>query len=425
MNRMRSNRLGDFWLAKRPDRPNFYICWMDKKRGKVAMRSTGTSILTEAEDRLAEMFKKRQQLVQEDPQDVPLMTILDRYYDQHASTLPSKNAAKYAIRVLRKHCADLSVSEFRKPQQRAVAKALRDGGASEGHISRVMSVARAALLRAFDDEELRSIPKFIKLERGETRDRVLSLEESAALFNAANGDAQFLYLLLAFGTGARPSAVLELTRSQIDFRRGLLQLNPSGRRQTKKRRPVVPLPSTLVPWLKNGDAEHFINYDGRAYTKWGWDAIFKRLMKRSGVKNASAYTIRHTVATELYSRGVSYGDVQMFLGHSMESMGTTGRYIHLRPDYLQAPRLAIDAFFRELNPLLTRPICDIELEVQPDPALASNDKALEAQPLPADLHHRYTTTELMSSEPKVANVLNYLVGVTRFVVCRWSRWMRV
>ena len=186
------------------------------------------------------------------------------------------------------------------------------------------------------------MPRFMKLKRGAVRDRVLPLDVIAALFNAANGDAQFMYLLLAFATGARPTAVLELTRAQADFRHNVIHINPSGRKQTAKRRPVLPIPETLMSWLQKGTAQHFICYgDGQAYTKWGWDAIFKRLVKRADVQGASAYTIRHTVATESYSRGVSYGDVQMYLGHSLESMGTTGRYIHLKPDYLQAPRRAI------------------------------------------------------------------------------------
>ena len=54
-----------------------------------------------------------------------------------------------------------------------------------GDISRVMCVARAALLRTSDNEAQRSVPKFINLERGATRDRVLSLEESTALFKCS------------------------------------------------------------------------------------------------------------------------------------------------------------------------------------------------------------------------------------------------
>lgn len=93
------------------------------------------------------------------------LSILDRYYDEHASKLPSANAARLAIEFFREVCPDISVADFRKKEQRRVADILRGRGASEGYVSRVLSVARAALLRAFDDEELSSVPKFIKLKR--------------------------------------------------------------------------------------------------------------------------------------------------------------------------------------------------------------------------------------------------------------------
>ena len=49
------------------------------------------------ERRLAEHFQLCERLDRERPSDVPLMTILDRYYHEHASKLPSKAAAQYAM----------------------------------------------------------------------------------------------------------------------------------------------------------------------------------------------------------------------------------------------------------------------------------------------------------------------------------------
>jgi integrase len=50
-----------------------------------------------------------------------------------------------------------------------------------------------------------------------------------------------LYALLGLFTMARPTAILELTWDRVDFERKQIDLNPRGRRQTKKRRPVVAL----------------------------------------------------------------------------------------------------------------------------------------------------------------------------------------
>jgi Phage integrase family len=216
---------------------------------------------------------------------------------------------------------------------------------------------------------------------------------------------------------ACPGKNSDLTRKQINFRRNLMDLNPPGRPQTAKGRPVLPIPSTIVAWLKQGTAEHFIHYGGHRYTKWGWDAIFKRLVKRSGLEGVSAYTIRHTIATEMYARTGRFADVRMYLGHSIEALGTTGGYIHLQPDYLQAPKQAVDAFFRELNPLLTRPICDMDLEAQPLSIPQDDQEKIEMQMQPtAELHPRRTPAIEGGTEPVLRNVLNDLVGVRGFAM---------
>lgn len=49
--------------------------------------------------------------------------------------------------------------------------------------------------------------------------------------------------LILMGTGARPAAILEMGWEQMDYEHGLIQLNPAGRVQTKKVRPIVKMPN--------------------------------------------------------------------------------------------------------------------------------------------------------------------------------------
>jgi integrase len=360
----RLRQLGEFWLSKRPGRPHYYITWMDERTRQTKRKTTGTDDLVEAERKLAQHFQLNEQLDRERPTDVPLMALLDRYYSEHASKLPSREAAKYAIAALREFCEEYSVADFRKRIQEQIATTLRERGLSEGYISRIFSVARAALRRAFDNEEIISVPPFIKLRRGEARERVLSKSEAAALFNSANSESQFFYLMLSFATGARPTAILELTHSQLDVERRRIRLNPAGRAQNKKRRPIVPMAEVLVPWIGATGDGHLINYGGKKYTKAGWDAIFKRLVVRSGVKGVSAYTVRHTVGTEMAERGVPWFEIKTFLGHSFKS-DITGDYVHVRPEYLKAAIAAINAYFTEITPLINRPMTPIQTENKP------------------------------------------------------------
>jgi hypothetical protein len=77
------------------------------------------------------------------------------------------------------------------------------------------------------------------------------------------------------------------------------------------------------------------------------------------------YSIRHTVAVELRKRGVSMSEVAGFMGHRMERYATTEIYARYAPDYRGAAVRAIDEFFKELSPLLARPLLGHELENQP------------------------------------------------------------
>jgi hypothetical protein len=56
-----------------------------------------------------------------------------------------------------------------------------------------------------------------------------------------------------------------------------------------------------------------------------------------------------------------------FLGHKLEQFATTEIYARYAPDYRGAAVRAIDDFFRELSPLLARPLLGSQLEDQPTP----------------------------------------------------------
>ena len=61
------------------------------------------------------------------------------------------------------------------------------------------------------------------------------------------------FCIISLNTLARPDAVLDLSPMQVDIKRRLIKLNPDGRRQTKKYRPVVPISETLLPWMEQCD----------------------------------------------------------------------------------------------------------------------------------------------------------------------------
>ena len=91
-------------------------------------------------------------------------------------------------------------------------------GLATANIRRILSVGQAALNRAYREGEITAVPQILLslAPQAEARERLLTIDEARALFAGANEPHQFLYLMLAFATAARPAAILELTTFQVD-----------------------------------------------------------------------------------------------------------------------------------------------------------------------------------------------------------------
>ncbi len=145
-----------------------------------------------------------------------------------------------------------------------------------------------------------------------------------------------LATLVALGyTVARPTAILELEWSRVDFERGQIDFNPLGRRQTAKRRPIVPINSELHEALKKA----FEARQSAFVIERGGEPIrsikkaFQAASDRSGIK-ATPYTLRHTGAVWAAEAGVSMAALAQFMGHD-DDRTTQKHYARFSPDYLK------------------------------------------------------------------------------------------
>lgn len=68
----------------------------------------------------------------------------------------------------------------------------------------------------------------------------------------------------------------------------------------------------------------------------------------------SQYTIRHTMATWLRSKGVPKWEVEGIMGHAGDSQ--TDAYAKYDPNYLSHARIALDEYMIELEKLVKRPL---------------------------------------------------------------------
>ena len=73
-------------------------------------------------------------------------------------------------------------------------------------------------------------------------------------------------------------------------------------------------------------------YQGKK-VKWVNDVTFNRLVKKTGLKNVTLHTLRHTFAFQLVIAGVPLRDMQELMGH--RSFETTLQYAHLSEDHVK------------------------------------------------------------------------------------------
>lgn len=185
-----------------------------------------------------------------------------------------------------------------------------------------------------DQRHITAKPDMWLPEAPERKVRHLSHAEFERFFAEVKAPHARLYVLLGLYTMARPSAILDLTWDRVDFGRGLIDLNPAGRKQTAKRRPVVPIADDLRAALElayAGRQSNFVVEHGAKQVR-SVKKAFQAASARSGVE-VTPYTLRHTGAVWAAEAGISMAALAQFMGHD-DSATTEKHYARFTPGYL-------------------------------------------------------------------------------------------
>tara|TARA_B100000378_G_scaffold123871_1_gene99966 strand:- start:1152 stop:2135 length:984 start_codon:yes stop_codon:yes gene_type:complete len=175
----------------------------------------------------------------------------------------------------------------------------------------------------------------------ERKARHLTHAQFEKFFAAVRAPHARLYVLLGLYTMARPTAILELTWDRIDFDRGLIDLNPAGRRQTAKRRPVVTmndeLRAELVAAYEARQIAYVIERGGKPVKSI--KKAFQAASERCGFV-VTPYMLRHTGAVWAAEGGISMAALAQFMGHDDDST-TQRHYARFSPGYLKSVANAV------------------------------------------------------------------------------------
>jgi integrase len=254
--------------------------------------------------------------------------IADREADGIASTTRQRDAWK-AMRHFWDNVApeliDREMAQSYAAQRRRSAATLRYE----------LGMLSVSLRWAAAKDLIRKAPAVWRPEPPERKVRHLTRAQFEKWFGQVKAHHARLYVELGLATMARPAAILDLTWDRVDFERGTVDLNPSGRRQTRKRRPVVPLNEDALNALREaykGRQGPFVVERGAEQVK-SVKKAFQAASERSGIA-VTPYTLRHTGAVWAAEAGVSMAELAQFMGHD-DSATTERHYARFSPGHLR------------------------------------------------------------------------------------------
>jgi integrase len=289
------------------------------------------------------------------PEEMPISIMLDRYMSGRGAQLASKAPARRATALWKEYFGDDPVSELTVRRQEAFRAWLASKkGLSEGSVRRIIGHGQTALNRAWKLGEITKVP-FIELPPiSDPYPHIATSQQIASFLNAIPATSEHIwrYCMIRLCTGCRGDAALDLSPDQIDWQHRLIRLNPAGRRQTKKYRPVVPLTEALAAILEEAEGGgSYVHWHGRhvASVKTTW----RKIRMSAGLPAWFApKVLRHTVATELRRRGVPDWEVSGQIGH--KKAGTSEIYAKFDPTYLGKAAKALDEWMLELSRLVPK-----------------------------------------------------------------------
>ncbi len=350
-----------WWIEKPSNSPFWYAVRYDRQSGRVSRKTLGTDDLETAKDTLICLA----QLEGPKSDDSMLAAVLEAYFRNVSDAQPSAETARIAGMHILTFWGDTArVSDVTEEKQQRFWIWSRDKGHKPSTTGRNLTVLSAALRYGIKSGQVprvitsnRKIADFQGVPEPQPSEWLPTDDQLARFLDRLSGDQGehvFRYCLIALNTLARPKCILELEPQQIDFRGGLVRLNPQGRSQNNKKRPTVRLTDTLRPWLNSWHP------DGLPYVHFRNVPISSalRTFKRHGVKLGmplfTPYTLRHKMATELAARGVPPEVLRRQLGHKSPEMRVTDRYIKFDPRHLAEAKSAIEDYLHTLNRITHR-----------------------------------------------------------------------
>lgn len=275
--------------------------------------------------------------------------ILDIYIKDRTPVVAEPKTLRAVVKPLIRILGDQPAAAVDQDMiDRYIAARAAEGG-SPGTIRRDLSALLAAR-RLAHRQRLLPPPDQVSIPRaGPGRQRVLTQGEVGQLLTAAVDSRCRLLILIGLSTGARLTAISELTWDRVDLDRRVIDFRaPHPRANRRKGRSVAPISEQLAATLA---ALRPSTGQGRVFNvgPHGLRAQFIKARDSAGLgSDVTPHVMRHTAATVMV-RSAPLIQASKMLGHSSTKI-TESVYVHLMADDLRGAAEAAAAMLPNPTP---------------------------------------------------------------------------
>lgn len=315
-------------------RGKFSLAYNEPGRGRVRV-ALGTDDRGLAESRARDIWRERTK-----PETDRIADLWAAYVKDRKATVARTDRFESLWKALEPHFGHRLGTAINADDCRAYHKERKKLGKANSTIRTELEFLRACLHYRYGKGSTRMwFPP-----QSTPRDRHLTREELDKLLASIDAPHVRLFVILAITTGARMTAILDLTwdRVNLDAATPTVDFQPAGRHQTNKRRTIVPINKRALEELRIAKAaalsDYVIEYDGQQIKS------IRKAIRQAATRSkvpCSPHVFRHTAAVWAVQSGVPIQLISQFLGHTSTRV-TESVYARYSPSYMKSVADALD-----------------------------------------------------------------------------------
>jgi integrase len=175
----------------------------------------------------------------------------------------------------------------------------------------------------------------------------LTKKQFQQLLDVVDDNQMRSIILLAVMTGMRLGEIVGLQWANLNREEGIIRFSNRSGVMTKNRRPrtVYLMPRALTLFNEIPQTSEFVFPKGNGTKRCGRSVsrLFKKLVRKACLPNEIHFhSLRHTAATWLGQLHIPAPDLKKLMGHS--SVSTTMRYLHVDAPHLRETLQVVNAF---------------------------------------------------------------------------------